>query len=315
MNDEQQAAVEQIRRLMTEHHLSVAEIVDAVSMDEPVVESDPDARSALLTRVLSYIGGAFVFSGIAAFVALQWGEMNSVARVVITLGSGLALFILALSALHDSRFRNATVPLLLGAAALEPVGLMVAFDEFGGGGDAQVAAMLTAGTVAMQFILGFLRYQRTTMMFVGVFFASACWGLVLDLLDFEWQLAALTSGVAWLLLGVHFHRGLHAPTAPPLFFFGCWAFLSGLFEMLEDRPYEILFLAAACSMTWLGVWARSRALNFASTVAILAYTAYFTGRHFADSIGWPIALIMIGLLMIGISALALKIDRRYLRST
>jgi hypothetical protein len=31
-------------------------------------------------------------------------------------------------------------------------------------------------------------------------------------------------------------------------------------------------------------------------------------------VGWPLALVMFGLLMIGMSALAFRIDRRYIRS-
>ena len=50
-----------------------------------------------------------------------------------------------------------------------------------------------------------------------------------------------------------------------------------------------------------------------ATLAILAYTGWFTGEHFADSIGWPLALILFGMFMIGLSALAVRIDRDYLR--
>ena len=46
---------------------------------------------------------------------------------------------------------------------------------------------------------------------------------------------------------------------------------------------------------------------------ILAYTGWFTGQHFADSVGWPIALIAFGIFMIGLSALAMRIDRLYVR--
>jgi hypothetical protein len=48
-------------------------------------------------------------------------------------------------------------------------------------------------------------------------------------------------------------------------------------------------------------------------MAILAYTAWYTSQHFADSVGWPIALIVFGLFMIGLSALAFRIDRQYVR--
>ena len=49
--------------------------------------------------------------------------------------------------------------------------------------------------------------------------------------------------------------------------------------------------------------------------AILAYTGWFTGEHFADSIGWPLALIAFGIFMIGLSALAFRIDRDYVRKS
>jgi uncharacterized membrane protein YbhN (UPF0104 family) len=54
-------------------------------------------------------------------------------------------------------------------------------------------------------------------------------------------------------------------------------------------------------------------LLFVATLAVLAYTGYFTGEHFADLIGWPLTLIAFGLLMIGLSAVAWRIDRDYVR--
>ena len=63
----------------------------------------------------------------------------------------------------------------------------------------------------------------------------------------------------------------------------------------------------------LSVVLQSRTLLGVATLAILAYTGWFTSEHFADSIGWPLALVAFGLFMIGLSALALRIDRDYLR--
>ena len=64
---------------------------------------------------------------------------------------------------------------------------------------------------------------------------------------------------------------------------------------------------------YLSVVLHSRTLLFVATLAILAYTGWFTGQHFADSVGWPIALMVFGLVMIGLSALAFRVDRDYLR--
>ena len=40
----------------------------------------------------------------------------------------------------------------------------------------------------------------------------------------------------------------------------------------------------------------------------------FTSEHFADSSAWPLALIVFGIVMIGLSALAVRIDRDYVRT-
>jgi len=65
---------------------------------------------------------------------------------------------------------------------------------------------------------------------------------------------------------------------------------------------------------YVSVAVHSRTLLFVATLAILAYTAWFTGEHFADSIGWPLALVAFGLFLIALSALAFRIDRDYVRS-
>lgn len=46
---------------------------------------------------------------------------------VVTLGSGVAALMLALLAVRDERFARAHTPLLLTAAALQPLGMLVAF--------------------------------------------------------------------------------------------------------------------------------------------------------------------------------------------
>jgi hypothetical protein len=74
-----------------------------------------------------------------------------------------------------------------------------------------------------------------------------------------------------------------------------------------------VFLIVAAGFVYLSVIVHSRTVLFVATLAMLAYTGWFTGEHFADSVGWPIALIIFGLLMIGLSALAFRIDRDYVR--
>ena len=304
-------ALTQIVELADRFGIGAEEILSALH----AAPQETSTASNLLVKVLSYIGGIFVLAGIATFIALQWESMNSLARVIITLGVGVAVFTLAMVAMSDERYQRLATPLLLISGLLQPTGMMVAFAEYGTGGDERVAALITAATFGIQYGMCFLKWRATVMAWFMVFFTSAAWGFALDLADQHEDLIAITLGIAWLCLGVATLRGAHAALSAQLFLIGCWAFLAGLFDTVEGTVFESIFVLATCGLIYLGVWAKSRALNIASAIALLAYTTYFTSRYFADSTGWPIALIIIGLTMIAISAVALRIDRQYIRQT
>jgi hypothetical protein len=99
---------------------------------------------------------------------------------------------------------------------------------------------------------------------------------------------------------------------PFWYLLGSIGFLSGWFEMVQDTFIELSFLVAACAGVFLSTWVRSRTLLFVSTVAILAYIGYFTAENFRDSLGWPLVLILLGLVFIALSAVAMRINKRYI---
>jgi hypothetical protein len=82
---------------------------------------------------------------------------------------------------------------------------------------------------------------------------------------------------------------------------------------VKNSPAEILFIAAAAGLVYLSVVVRSRTLLVAATLGVLGYSGWFTSQYFADSIGWPLALIAFGIVMIGLSGLAYRLDRDYVR--
>ena len=116
-----------------------------------------------------------------------------------------------------------------------------------------------------------------------------------------------------ILAAVGIDRTGHRDITPVWYLFGASAFLYGFFDAVERTPFEIVFLAAAAAFVYLSVVLHTRTLLFVATIAILAYTAWFTGEHFARSVGWPLALIVFGMFMIALSALAFRIDRNYVR--
>jgi hypothetical protein len=318
--DDRTRALQDIVSLAQRHRIAVPEIAAALSASSPPGAPTLPASPALetrargvLVRVLGYLGGTFVFAGIGVFVALQWDHMNAAARIVVTLGPGIVAFVLAMLAARDERFDKAVAPLFLIAAAMLPTGMLVAFNELGSGGDWRWATLITFGVVGLQFAAAFGTCRRSTSLFFTLFFGMLFWWNALDLVDASDHVTELTMGGAMLLAAIGVDRTAHAEITPVWYLFGASVFLYGFFDVVENTVFELSFLAVAAGFVYAAAALRSRTLLFVSTIAVLAYTGWYTGEHFANSIGWPLALIAFGLLMIAVSALAVRIDRQYVR--
>jgi hypothetical protein len=312
--DPRSRALEDIVMLARQHGLSRDEVAAALGAPPPATAAASSRARSIVVRVLGFLGGTFIFAGIGVFIAVQWPQMNSAARVIATLGSGVAAFTLATLAYREERYDKAAAPLVLIAAALEPLGMMVAFQELGSGGDWRVAALITSAAMVAQFGAMFQWIRRSTPLFMVLVFVTLFWATTLDLLDVGGRTSALAIGGSLVLAAVGVDRTAHREITPPWYFVGAAAFLYGFFDLVEHTPFELAFIAGAAAFVYASVTLRSRTLLFVATLAILAYTGWFTRQYFADSIGWPLALIVFGLLMIGLSALAFRIDRDYVRA-
>jgi hypothetical protein len=308
--DERADALDRIVALARQHRLSAAEIAAAIGESATV----PERRARnILVHVLGVLGGIFVFAGVGVFIALQWDDLNSAARIVITLGPGIAAFVLAVLAARDPRVARAATPLFLSAAVLEPTGMLVAFAELGSGGDWRWAGLVTAGVMAAQLGAAFAALQRSTLLFLTLVFGTLFWWTALDLADVDGTLIAMVLGAAMLLAAVWTDRTGRGDITPFWYFAGAAAFLAGFFDAVERTPFELAFPGVAAGFVYASAIVHSRTLLSVATLAILAYTGWFTSEHFVDSIGWPLALVALGLALIGLSAFAVRIDREYVR--
>lgn len=302
-------ALEQIVEIARAHGLTPVDITAAFEEARPGREQ---ISGSLLGRILGYLGGTFIFAGLAVFIALNWDVMNSAARIIITLGSGITAFIMAIVASADERYARVRTPLYLIAAALQPVGLLVAIDEFSSGGSWHYAALLTAGIMGFQQAAVFWQKRDTTLLFTTLVFALWFFGVALDLVNVDEDLIALILGASTLSFCIGLERTRHRGMTPFWYLAGSILFFYGLFELVQRTAFELVFLAFACAGVFLSTWVRSRTLLFVCTIAILAYISYFTAEHFQDSMGWPLVLVVLGMVFIALSAMAMRISRRYI---
>ena len=88
--------------------------------------------------------------------------------------------------------------------------------------------------------------------------------------------------------------------------------LWSVFDAVKNTPFELLYLGLSALIIFLSTYVRSRTLLLVGTLSMLCYIGWFTAKHFANTVGWPIALVMIGIALIALSSLAVKLNNKYI---
>ncbi len=303
-----QDALAEVVDLITRHGLTLDEVSAALGH-----EAHAEQRSSsIISRIFAYLGGIFVFVGLGIFVAMRWDELGPAGRVMLTLGPGLCLFVLAVVCTMDARLEAAATPLFLVAGLVQPTGILVMLREYGRGGEVEHAVLFMSLVMLVQQGCTFWARRRTVLAFTTVVFASIAVFVSLDLLEANLYLTGVTMGVSLLCVGWSLDRSPHKAIAGLVYFFGAALALEETYSWLRREPLEILFLGAACGVVVLAAVARSRSLLVVGTAALVGYIADFIYQHFADNLGAPLALMAMGLVFLGLGAAAVRINAQYI---
>lgn len=311
MTTSRDEALGQIRTLIAEHHFTQQDLLSLFT----TLPAKEDSGS-LLQRVLIYIGGAFVFMGICVYIGMIWDDIDSLSRVIISLGSGFIAFLLGLFTMGDQRFAKAATPLFLIAAALEPTGLFVFMDEYlPHTGDVAKAASVVFLFMLLQMSVAFTATNKTSLLFFTVFFFFSFLYSLMSYLEIGAPEGPLVLGLSGLMVSWGISKTGHKTISAFYYFWGSILAAAAAFDFLEDTPADVLLIGVAAAIIYLSTQAASRTLLTVGVISLLAYLGYFTDEYFSDIVGWPIALIVLGLVMIGISIFAVKLGKKIKNSS
>jgi len=298
------AALARIAALAREHGIGHAEIRAALDRGD-------SASSNWVRSLFAALGGLFVLAGAVAALDRVWADLIPSARVAAVFGTGLVALVLAVAADRDPRYERAGSPLFLVAGLFQASGLFVLLDEFPTGFDGATDASLVFGALAAQFGAIFGALRRTEVLFLTVAFASLLFTAILARLDFDEGLISAVVGILGLLVTYGISRTRWSGFAPLSWSVFALCLTIGLFDLVESSfPLDLLLIATAALLIQTSVFVGSRALLVVSVLAMLVYLGYYTREYFADTLGWPIALVVFGLVLLALSGYALRLGRR-----
>ena len=303
-------ALVEIVALVRQHGLTVGDIASALDRDP---RTSVARSSGILSRVFGYLGGAFVFAGLAIYIGMRWDDLGSAGRVLLTLGPGFCAFVLALVCMTNEAFAGAALPLFLIAALVQPTGILVLMKEFSQGGDPAYGVLFMNLVMVTQQGCAFWARRRTVLAFTTIIFATGFVTVALDLVHVGRDLMGIALGISLGCVAWSLDRSPHRSLAGPVYFFGALLFLAAWYHVLRHTAIEVLFVGLSCGIVFLSVVARSRSLLAVGTLALIAYIGYFIGEHFENNLNAPIVLMVAGFLFIAIGAAAVRINNKYIR--
>ena len=121
-------------------------------------------------------------------------------------------------------------------------------------------------------------------------------------------------GASYLLLAQSFRGGWNDKLVNMLQFFGSAGFSIAAFTQVFDSGlWQVVYFAVIAGGLYLSIIVRSRSILAVSTLSLIAHVSYITSEYFADSIGWPISLVILGLMFIGLGYASITINARYIK--
>ena len=306
---------------------------DGVVTQDEVMEAyregiDPSIGSASprmdFSGILSYLGGGIVVLGIAIFIEQHWDTLTTFTKIFSTLGVGILAYWNGVVLSREERYVSFGLAFHLIAALVLPIGLFVTFDQVGFIVEQSDVQSLIFVILTGFYLASYRIFGKTLFSFWSVVFGTSLFGCVTTYLG-EWSTFGLDAhftsyqflviGLTYLSLGHAFLSRREAPLTKYLYAFGLTFFFLSALELGGYAPeqnwfWELIYPGLALGATLLSVPLRSRSFLIVGALALVVYIFKITGEYFSDSFGWPLALVIAGLALIGVGTLFVRLNAR-----
>lgn len=276
-------------------------------------------------KMLYVLGAAIVIIGIVIFFEQIWGDIGSFGRISVTLGIGLLIAAIG-SVLLKQKPEDYIGPIFhLIGGMLIPGGAVVTLYELNVDVVSSWSVAITFGIIFAFYLLLNLVHKHAVLTFFAIANGTAFIYLTLNAIiggPFRgfigirdtYAYVTMAIGASYLLLAHAFRRGWNKILIGALYFFGITGFLGAAFsQVIDSVPWQMLYFLIVIVGLLLSVYMRSRSILVMSTLFLIAHISYITSEYFANSLGWPISLIVLGFIFIGLGYASITIHKKYIK--
>ncbi|MEI6659834.1 MAG: hypothetical protein WCK91_00205 [bacterium] len=284
-----------------------------------------EEHSKNLVGTFYAIGAIIALVGVGILVGQNWVEIGVAGRILVTLGISLVTYISALL-LKKPEQRSISQVMFVMSAALAPLGVSTLL------GEANINfvwpyTLYTALMLCIIFLYALWVTKKNLLILIAIGFGSWAYYIVLmNAISFEYSSDLLKW--AFMLLGFSYiaiaygYKSVsgniadqteineRAAVANVLVGFGALAILgTGIFI---GGIFDLFYIGIIFAAFYGSVYMKSRMMLTLGALFLMAHIIKLTSKYFVDSIGWPVALIVVGFLIIGVGYGTLSLNKKYI---
>jgi hypothetical protein len=271
--------------------------------------------------MLYVLGASVAVIGIVIFAAQIWDDMGSLGRIFITFGLGLLMALQGSLLMKTKPGSNLGVVFHCIGGMLVPGGVVVTLNELNIDTDWSFA-IIFAGIFVFYFALNQIHKNAILTLFTVIngtaavyLVTNALFDPMLAYRDMEilFQYLTMVLGISYMILAYSFNSGWNTKLVGALNFFGVTGLLGSAFiRVLDSGAWELFYFILVFGALLVSVYTKSRIVLIMSTLFLLTHVTYITSEYFTDSLGWPVALVVLGFLFIGLGYASIAINNKYI---
>ena len=327
--------LDQITQSAKMQELTLEQVIQAYKAGDPTgnqqAEIIPELASKKsyrfnLSTLATYIGGAIIFLGITFVVGVNWSSYSSVLQILLTLGLGLAFYLLA--CLINYRFPKysflANSTHLVGGLLI-PIGVLVFLSLSKSSTlDANLILGLCFGALGIMYLLSDWVFKKGLPILIATsYFSISFWGFYslivsrFDASQLPFRITAIVGffwGAIYLLLALSlwdkrrrwFSELCLVGGSYIVFISGFWLVESIRYGRITEIIYGIIFVPFFILASKI----HSRWLLLLTTFGTLVWLIYLNSRYFLGRVNFGVGLIVSGLIIILGSLGAIELNKR-----
>ena len=288
-----------------------------------------------LPEIFYYIGSVIVFIGLIILVAQNWDSFTYPVRVLITLGAGVAFYVSSLI-LQKTAIRGLGTALSIVSCLLMPVGYLVLLDpnqyspfvwfnviisflcliQFG---ITQFVTKRNIYTIFNLFFGTWLFFSFTNAIFIGPMFS--------DHITNFYMYRIIFVGLSYILIAYYLNMrnmlfsglmnslGTLGILGPAFYFNTVLGESQNAYNNINNPSiiWTYLFPIMVLAVLYLSIRLRNSAFLFLGTLFFIGYIIRVTESNFVDTIGWPVSIMVIGVITVALGYLAFFINKKYIK--